>query len=160
MLSRNACSQRGATMVEFAIISLAFFTIVVGIFDFGRAILYYNMLSNAAREGARYGVIWERNGQHITADMICEVAASKTAYPDVPYASISGCGQFGDLEIKAVEGTRSTFDANDKRILGSPVIVEAWYDFDPVTPLVGALVGDPVTGKLRLYASSSMYVED
>ncbi len=159
MLRRDACRQQGATMVEFAIISLAFFTIVVGIFDFGRAILYYNMLSNATREGARYGIIWERNGEPITTQSICKVVASRTSYPNVPYGSVTGCGTFGDLAIAAERGSRSTF-VDGQRDIGDPVVVQAWYDFDPVTPLVAALVGDPVTGKLRMYAASSMYVED
>ena len=49
--------RSGQAIVEFAIVSVAFFTIVFGTIDFGRAIFMYSELSNAVREGARYGKI-------------------------------------------------------------------------------------------------------
>ena len=49
--------RSGQAIVEFAIVSVAFFTIVFGTIDFGRAVYMYSELSNAVREGARYGKI-------------------------------------------------------------------------------------------------------
>jgi Flp pilus assembly protein TadG len=49
--------QRGQSLVEFALIIPVFLLLTVMIFDFGRAVYYYSTIHNAAREGARYGVI-------------------------------------------------------------------------------------------------------
>lgn len=49
--------QRGQALVEFTIILPVFFLIVAGMFDFGLGIYSDLTLVNAAREGARLGVI-------------------------------------------------------------------------------------------------------
>jgi Flp pilus assembly protein TadG len=45
----------GQAIVEFAIVSLAFFMMVFGTIDFGRAIYMYSQLHNAVQDGARVG---------------------------------------------------------------------------------------------------------
>lgn len=47
--------RSGQAIVEFAFVSIAFFALVFGTIDFGRAIFMYSQLHNAVREGARYG---------------------------------------------------------------------------------------------------------
>jgi Flp pilus assembly protein TadG len=49
--------QRGQSLVEFALIIPIFLLLAVMIFDLGRAVYYYSAIHNAAREGARYGVV-------------------------------------------------------------------------------------------------------
>jgi Flp pilus assembly protein TadG len=44
-------------MVEFALVSILFMTIVLGAIDFGRAIYINSQLTNAVREGARYAQV-------------------------------------------------------------------------------------------------------
>jgi Flp pilus assembly protein TadG len=48
--------ERGATIVEAAIVLLMLITLVFAAFDFGRAYNVYQVMTNAAREGARYAV--------------------------------------------------------------------------------------------------------
>lgn len=48
--------QRGATLVEAALVLLMLITLVFAAFDFGRAYNVYQVMTNAAREGARYAV--------------------------------------------------------------------------------------------------------
>ena len=45
--------SRGQAMVEFALLSGLLFLLVMGIFDFGRAIAAYINIAEAAHEGAR-----------------------------------------------------------------------------------------------------------
>jgi Flp pilus assembly protein TadG len=52
-----ASRARGIGVVEFALASLLFFPITLGTIDFGRAIFQYSELTNAVREGARYGKV-------------------------------------------------------------------------------------------------------
>jgi Flp pilus assembly protein TadG len=49
--------ERGQDLAEFALIFPVLFFILMVIFDFGRATYYGSALHNAAREGARYGII-------------------------------------------------------------------------------------------------------
>ena len=156
---RARTTELGAAMVEFAIVSMLFFTLVIGLVDFGLGIFYYNMLSNAAREGARFGVIDSR-----TPDQICYYALSKTFVPDVTSplpACAGGTVTIGRLSITANDGTRRVLVKNAAGVTveqtpSTPVVVTLTYNYQPVTPLVQALVGTTKT----LTAESSMYIED
>jgi Flp pilus assembly protein TadG len=53
---RRDVSERGTTIVESAIILLTFFMVVLGIFEAGRFLNTRQVLTNAAREGARLAV--------------------------------------------------------------------------------------------------------
>jgi Flp pilus assembly protein TadG len=52
----NRTRQRGATLVEFAIIFPLLFVLIMSVIEFGRAMGAYQTLTDAAREGARFGV--------------------------------------------------------------------------------------------------------
>lgn len=54
---RPARSRRGQAMVEFALVAPIFFLILFGIIEGGRFIYYYETLSHATREGARYAIV-------------------------------------------------------------------------------------------------------
>ena len=49
--------RRGAAAVEFAVVAPVFVLLVFGMIEFGRMVMVQQMLTNAAREGARLGVI-------------------------------------------------------------------------------------------------------
>jgi Flp pilus assembly protein TadG len=53
--------QRGATIVEAALVLPAFFLLVLAIFEFGLVYSAYQTMLGAAREGARYAVIPDPN---------------------------------------------------------------------------------------------------
>lgn len=48
---------KGQAMVEFALVLPLLILIIMGVFDLGRGIYSYNVISNSAREGARYGIV-------------------------------------------------------------------------------------------------------
>jgi Flp pilus assembly protein TadG len=50
-------SERGATLLETALILPLLLLVMVGIFEFGRAYQTWQVLTNAAREGARVAVL-------------------------------------------------------------------------------------------------------
>ena len=49
--------ERGQELVEFALILPLLLLLMVGIFEFGYVVFAYNTLSNAVREGARFGSV-------------------------------------------------------------------------------------------------------
>lgn len=50
-------ARRGASAVEFAIVAPVFFLLVLGIIEFGRMVMVQQVITNAAREGARIAVL-------------------------------------------------------------------------------------------------------
>lgn len=50
-------NEKGATVAEFAMVALLFFTILFGIIEFGRLLYIHNALTDATRAGARFGSI-------------------------------------------------------------------------------------------------------
>ena len=57
MIRRNKHARRGAAMVEMALVLPLFLMLVLGIIEFGRAMMVANLVTNAAREGARMAVL-------------------------------------------------------------------------------------------------------
>jgi Flp pilus assembly protein TadG len=53
----KASNRRGATLVEAAIVLPVFLTIIIGMIDLGMGVFQANMLSEAARQGARKAVV-------------------------------------------------------------------------------------------------------
>jgi Flp pilus assembly protein TadG len=122
MKKSNTRSQRAQTLVEFALILPVFIFLVVVIFDFGRAVYYYNAIHNAAREGARYGVV------HPSVSDYDEIKAKAVEYA-------IGLGLTNtDVEVQAgPDEYVGNFD--------NPTIqVTVSYDFTPVTPFVADLL--------------------
>jgi Flp pilus assembly protein TadG len=56
-------SQRGQSLVEFALSSVVLLLLVGGLVDIGRAIFISEALSNASREGARHGAWFDAPSQ-------------------------------------------------------------------------------------------------
>ena len=49
--------ERGAEIIEFAIVSILFLMLAFGVMEFGRAIWMYGTVAHAAREGARFAIV-------------------------------------------------------------------------------------------------------
>lgn len=113
-------NNRGQAIVELAILLPVLMLILMGILEFGRIFSAYMIISHASREGARTG-------------------------------SVGG----SDIEIiAAVQGTSPTLDLSNMTITistpagrdrGDPLTVKIDYDVDLMVPLLGNVVGDPVS---------------
>ena len=55
--SRSRDQADGQALVEFALILPILILLLVGIFDFGRAIYAFNTVNNAARESVRVAIV-------------------------------------------------------------------------------------------------------
>src|SRR3954465_14085487 len=51
----SALKRRGVVAMEFAIVASLLFVLLLGMIEFGRAMMVLNVVSNAARAGARAG---------------------------------------------------------------------------------------------------------
>src|SRR5687767_9092124 len=65
-MSKRIRNQRGAALIETAITIPLVLLVCVAIFEFGRAYQTWQVLTNAAREGARVAIITTNTDQQVT----------------------------------------------------------------------------------------------
>jgi Flp pilus assembly protein TadG len=84
---RGLRSEQGAVAVEFALLMPVFLLLLFGIIDFGHAYYMKQMVTNASREGARYGTRYTTNtaGAHLLPNALSPTIA---AWITSKYASL------------------------------------------------------------------------
>lgn len=119
MTWRRKRGQRGATILEAAITMLLFFSLLLGVFEFGRIYNMYQVLTDAAREGARYSVA--PYTQTSTLPSTTDVSSKVTSFLDS--ANIKGS------DVKIAVNQSLTRPVNGRSIYFTQVNVEAPYSF-------------------------------
>jgi Flp pilus assembly protein TadG len=112
-------TQRGQSLVEFAMILPIFLLLAVVIFDLGRGVYYYSAIHNAAREGARYGVVYPNDSATMKSKAANYAIGLGTTPADVTAGYL-----------------RNDLNGNEAYI----VKVTVNYCFVPVTPLVDLFI--------------------
>ncbi len=134
--------ERGASLVEFALISPLLFLLLLGIVDFGRAIYYYGAISGSARETAR---------KSITACGNQSTAVNCTTTDGQTKATV--VGQMAGVPITVDNITISP----SSRKYGDTITAQITITFTPATPLIGRYFG--TNGNMQLRAQSKMVVQ-
>jgi Flp pilus assembly protein TadG len=127
--------NKGQTLVEWALVLPIMLLIVFVVFDLGRGIYYYSVVYNAAREGARYGVVFPEETEEIR-----NAAAEKAIGLDPSSLTI-----FVNGEVVTPVCDTDTYSC-----------VHIRYGFVPVTPMVSTLFGG---GTVNLNSRSTMVLE-
>jgi Flp pilus assembly protein TadG len=128
MNARPGRDARGQALVEFSLAIIVFLTLLLAVFDFGRAIYQYNGVAQAAREIARVTAAHSGTDFTTTAgrspQTLAVIATQKGLIPNL-----------GDPEITCVEldGTVITTPCE----AGKWINVEIHAPFSPITPLFG-----------------------
>jgi len=158
--------KKGQALAEMAVMAPFLVICIMGMLDLGRAFYYQIAITNAVREGARYAA----QPHYYGLNPIC---ATIPPAPD-PGAN---CPAPGDQAIRdrvrqELAGTNITMpDANIQvnpdqagrvtNLIGATptsqyeVDVTATYQFSFITPIIGDLIGNPLT----LKSSASMRTE-
>ncbi|WGY72956.1 pilus assembly protein [Burkholderia cepacia] len=84
-LSRRR-AQRGAAMVEFGLIAMVLVMLLVGIFEFGRVLFYWNTASEAVRLGARTAVVCDVNAAGVAKRVTALLPLLSNANVSVNYS--------------------------------------------------------------------------
>ena len=91
-------TERGAAVAEFAVAALFFFTLLIGIIEFGQAFSQYQAFQGAAREGARVAAVREPPGvvrarviEAANPFNINEVGASGVMTVDIADSALTTC---------------------------------------------------------------------
>jgi Flp pilus assembly protein TadG len=93
---RRLRSERGAELIEFAIVLPILIFVIAGIVDFGMMFQTYEAVTNAAREGARVGVLPGYAAVDVQSRVDAYLAASglngthTTTVVDVPVTTTAG----------------------------------------------------------------------
>jgi Flp pilus assembly protein TadG len=77
--------QEGAAAVEFALIAILFFSLLLGILEFGRVLFTYNAAVEATRYGARVAVVCDIGSSAIVSRMQLILPALATTNVAVTY---------------------------------------------------------------------------
>ncbi len=141
-MNTTRLSQRnGQSLVEMALLLPLLLVLSVVTIDLGRGVYYYSAIYNAAREGARYGII---NPEDTTG--INNAARRLTV----------GLNQ-GQLHINPCECGKTCIAATSCPVGAKNIIhVEVTYTFQLVTPLANLVLG---TNSFPLKSTSMMVIE-
>jgi len=124
--SRGARRPAGQAVAEFALAIPIFLLLLFGLIDIGRLVYVNNAISQAAREGARYGAV---QGRSATAVARTDVGAhTLSIMAAVPQPTVSVACERNGLIVTACRSTDFLLVS-----VSSPVSM--------FTPLIGQLVG-------------------
>jgi Flp pilus assembly protein TadG len=106
-LSRRVRSQRGAALLEMALTLPLLLLVCVGILEFGRAYQTWQVITNAAREGARIAVlpgmddaaVRSRVQQYMTIGQLPKAASATIAIDRSQTVSIGGTDTASASEV-------------------------------------------------------------
>lgn len=132
---KNSRREKGQSIVEFALVLPLFLIVMFIIADFGVGFSRWLVITNAAREGARFGTVGES-----AADIRGRTSATSS----------------GLLDPSDIDVGYSDFDG-DGVGPGDAVVVNASYEYTLITPLGRFL--DLAFGSLTLSACSDMRIE-
>ena len=125
---RSKNGTQGATMVEFALVSMFLFMVLFATFDLGWGVYANNTVALAARDGARKGIISSNS------DSTIRTAVKNTA--------VGLSLQDGNIAIARTTDA----DGNDF------VTVTVTYTYTPLTPIIGRMLSNmTLTGKATMY---------
>jgi len=143
-LSQRVRSQRGAALLEMALTLPLLLLVCVGILEFGRAYQTWQVITNAAREGARIAVL---PGMDDTA------VRSRVQQ----YMTIGQLPQAASATI-AIDRTRTVSVGGTDTASASQVIVNYPFDFvvlDPIARLATGQ-GSGTPSSLNMVATATM----
>jgi len=82
-------AQRGAALVEFGLIASVLIMLLIGIFEFGRVLFYWNTASEAVRLGARTAVVCDVNAAGVAKRVTALLPLLSSANVSVNYSPAS-----------------------------------------------------------------------
>jgi Flp pilus assembly protein TadG len=149
VIAHQVGKRKAATAVEFAVIAPVMFIFILGIIEVGRAFMIAHLLSDVARDSARYAVVTE--GTNKTSSTIQTYATNRlsayglnTANTPVVYVNDSSST---DLSTTTGPSQQAGAANYGKYTNGTEVTVQVQVNFSEVTWLPFANV---IAGSLQL----------
>ena len=97
---RPRLTRKGTSLVEFSLIFVVFLMFMFGVFEYARYLFALNLLSNAAREGARFAVV------HTTTATTSQVQDYVDGYlGDHGFTAINGYSKSSNISVYQADTT-------------------------------------------------------
>jgi Flp pilus assembly protein TadG len=128
-------SQRGAELIEMALILPLLLLVLVGIVDFGFLFQRYEVLTNAAREGARMAVL--ANSGYTLTDVrtrVCSYLTAGGVPTTTPCTGAPGTNPVVQMNTVAIAVPTGT-------IAGRQVVLTYTHNFMFIGPIIGMMGG-------------------
>ncbi|HTF63614.1 MAG TPA: TadE/TadG family type IV pilus assembly protein [Edaphobacter sp.] len=130
--------DEGSNLIEFSLIALMFFIVMLGVVEMGRMVLVYTTVANAARAGARYAIVHggNRTGSGATgpsgpgSPTVCICPQVKTVVQNFASAGL----------VTVSNLTVTVAYPNGVNTAGSPVNVTVTYPYDPLVTYFNSLL--------------------
>lgn len=150
--------SRGQAMVEFSLLSGVLFLLVMGIFDFGRAIAVYINIAEAAHEGARQLVLRSNYASTYPDTVIVNATLAKIGGGGMVLTEDPCLANNPPCTTPSTPTTPNTgyvWISPNRTTGNQEVTVRVTYLFAPMTGLISNLVGPSFV----MQAGSSMRAE-
>jgi Flp pilus assembly protein TadG len=133
-------NQEGAGLVEFSVLAPLFVVLLFGLVEFGLSMYSKEVLTNASREGARFGVVY-CTPRKTVADIQARVQEylTKAGFTDTADVNVTGAG--------GASGTPLT------------VSVSYPYTFQVLPGFFSTFFDSTLAGTITLHANSVMLME-
>jgi Flp pilus assembly protein TadG len=141
--------QRGTALVEFALVAFPLFLILFGIIDFGRALNYYNDMTQLAGQGARFAAVNQEPCK--TGQVGCTPGNATASFQQ----DLAKWQDSPELKNKVMVCIKN--DPNTTKI-GDPVTVKVTYTFKFLS-LIGGSIPLTSTQTERSEANTPSYVQ-
>ena len=113
---RGINGEKGATLLEFAFVSILFMMLTAGMMELARGVWLYNTVSHAAREGCRYAIIKGSDSGYAGTLPQAQALVSDYVKTRIPFDAV----------------TVTTTWADPARTPGTVVTVAVDFEFEPV----------------------------
>lgn len=130
MTRRNG--RAGQSLVEVALVLPILLVILLGVFDFGRAVFAFNAVANAAREAARVAIVDQK-----TSGVVAEGKQAALG-----------------LDPATVDVDFSVADCPEPVLIGCTAQVTVDYEWRAITPVIGSIIGP-----IQLSSTTAMPIE-
>ena len=131
---KHKINIKGQSLVEFALILPVALLLLIGFFDLGRAVFYYSSLTNAVREWARHAIVDRELDEAMIRNELAGFA-------------------FG---IDPEDITINITYLPEAELEKTNISIEAIYLFQPITPMIASLLGNPAG--IELVTQSNMRI--
>ncbi len=139
--ARMPGGERGASILELALVAPVMILIVMGVLDLARGYQMQIRLENAAREGAAYAQLYPSRVECADGeDVVSRVTGEEEGVDSSPDFRVQVFSEDADGNLTVpVTGCDS-----DPAAAGSRIKVTASATFDVLTPMVERVVGDSI----------------
>ncbi len=148
-------SEKGVSALEFALVLPLLLILTFGIIEFGILLFDKAVITNASREGARFGIVYSSDGEDRVVMTDADISAVVMDYSNELLINL-GIGGSQALTIDDIEIS----PAPEIRALGGDLTVVVTYTYDfLVFPNLTKLIGGSFNGEIPLRGITVMRME-